>query len=216
LTPLFPPWGNSLFRFSLTMAAAGLVGVPTFFMLWVRTPYATGQQEPRVQPVKFDHRHHVRDEGIECTYCHFEALRSAFAGVPPTSLCMGCHAQIWTRSPELAAVRASWIEDRPIAWRRVNALPQHVYFDHAIHVKKGVGCVTCHGRVDEMAQVLQVEELSMSWCLDCHRDPERYVRPPEKVTDMEWVPDRPQREVGAEIVSRLAVRPMTDCVGCHR
>jgi hypothetical protein len=198
------------------MVAAGVVGFPTFFMVWARTPYATGQDEPRMQPIKFDHRHHVRDDGIECTYCHAGATRSAFAGVPPTSVCMGCHAQIWTQSPELAALRASWIEDRPIVWRRVHSLPQHVYFNHAIHVNKGVGCVTCHGRVDRMSQVFQVEELTMSWCLECHRNPERYLRPPEKVTDMEWVPDRPQLELGREIAARLAVRSITDCTGCHR
>jgi hypothetical protein len=212
----FPSWSNSLFRFTLAALALGVIAIPLALMAWVRTPYATGQQEPLVQPVKFDHRHHVRDDGIDCVYCHSEATRSAFAGVPPTSLCMGCHGQIWTQSPELAAVRASWVEDRPLAWQRVNALPEHVYFNHSIHVKKGVGCVTCHGRVDLMAQVFQVEKLSMDWCLDCHRAPERYLRPPEKVTDMEWRPERPQLVVGREVAARLGVRSIVDCSGCHR
>jgi hypothetical protein len=216
VTAPFPSWSNSLFRWALGVGALSLAAIPIFFMVWVRTPYATGQQEPRMQPVKFDHRHHVRDDGIPCTYCHADATRSAYAGVPPTSLCMGCHAQIWTQSPELAAVRASWISNKPIAWRRVNALPEHVYFNHAIHVKKGVGCVTCHGRVDLMGQVLQVEKLTMQWCLDCHRAPERYLRPPEKVTDMEWVPGRPQLELGRELVAQNHVRSVTDCTGCHR
>jgi hypothetical protein len=138
-------------------------------MVWVRTPYVTGQGQPVDQPVKFDHRHHAADDGIDCLYCHENATRAPYAGVPPTARCMGCHAQIWTQSPELDVVRASFFEDRPIVWRRVNALPKFVYFDHSVHLASGVHCEECHGRVDRMASVYQAEELSMSWCLGCHR-----------------------------------------------
>jgi hypothetical protein len=172
--------------------------------------------DPRDQPVKFDHRHHVRDDGINCLYCHYTAETTAFAGIPPTSLCMNCHNQVWTQSPELAVVRASYFDDTAMHWSRVNSLPDHVFFNHSIHLAKGVGCASCHGRVDEMGQVYQVERLSMSWCLDCHRSPERFLRPKDEVTDMQWQPTRPQEIVGAEIRDQLHVAPTTDCTGCHR
>ncbi len=129
---------------------------------------------------------------------------------------MNCHNQIWTDSPELAAVRASYFDGKPIRWKRVNALPDHVFFDHSIHLAKGVGCVTCHGRVDEMGQVYQAQPLSMSWCLDCHRDPVRYLRPPEEVTNMDYLPENPGAVRGAELREALHVSPTTDCTGCHR
>ena len=216
MRPLFPHWANSLYRASLAVAGLGIAGIPALLMIGARTPYATGQGEPRAQPVKFDHRHHVRDDGIACLYCHGDAARGRFAGVPSTATCMGCHAQVWTESPELAAVRASAIDDRPIVWNRVNALPGHVYFDHSIHVKKGVGCVTCHGRVDLMAQVFQAEPLTMAWCVDCHRDPDARLRPPGEVTNMEWAPTRPAAEIGREVAAALDVHPGTDCSTCHR
>jgi len=196
--------------------ALTLIGVPVLLMVLVRAPYFTAQDDPVMQPVKFYHRHHVQDDGVACLYCHETAERAPFAGIPATSTCMGCHSQIWTKSPELSLVRQSSFEHRPIHWVRVNNLPDFVFFDHSIHVAKGVGCVTCHGRVDLMGQVRQVEPLLMSWCLDCHRAPERYLRPRERVTDMSWKPDRAQLDVGRELVQRYDVRPTTDCTGCHR
>ncbi len=129
---------------------------------------------------------------------------------------MNCHSQIWTRSPEVLPVRASYFEGTPIRWQRVHRLPGFVYFNHSIHLAKGVGCVSCHGRVDTMPQVLQVAPLSMAWCLDCHRQPEAFLRPPDRVADMEYVPSRPQEVVGREIKERLHVKPATECTGCHR
>jgi hypothetical protein len=214
--PLFPAWGNSVLWLSLVLLGAGVIGFIAFLMIWARTPYSTGQEDPIDQPVKFDHRHHARDDGISCLYCHGSAQKSPYAGVPPTELCMNCHSQVWTRSPEVLPVRASYFEGTPIHWQRVHSLPGFVYFDHSIHVAKGVGCVSCHGRIDQMAQVLQVESLSMGWCLDCHRNPEAHLRPPEHVADMDWVPDRPQTVIGPEIKEQLHVNPTTDCTGCHR
>jgi hypothetical protein len=214
--PLFPAWSNSVFRFAIGIAVAGIVGIPLFMMTWVRTPYATGEGNPLPQPIKFDHRHHVRDDGIDCKYCHAGAETSAYAGIPASSVCMSCHSQIWTSSPELKRLRASYFASSGIEWQRVNNLPDYVFFNHAIHVSKGVGCVTCHGRVDLMAQVYQAHSLSMGWCLDCHRHPENYIRPREHVTDMEWRPEGDQAELGRELVRRYAVNPSTDCTACHR
>jgi hypothetical protein len=201
---------------SIASGVGLVIGLLILLMVLVRSPYFTGKDDPVMQPVKFDHRHHVRDDGIACLYCHDGAERAAYAGIPATATCMGCHAQIWTASPELAPVRQSWAESKPIPWVRVNNLPDFVFFDHSIHVAKGVGCVTCHGRVDLMGQVYQQAPLLMSWCLGCHREPERYLRPRERVTDMEWKPDRSQIELGHELVRRYGVRSVTDCTGCHR
>jgi len=214
--PLFPVWSNSLFRFAIGLAIAGVAGVPLLAMAVVRTPYETGQHELIMQPIKFDHRHHVRDDGIDCIYCHSGVTRSAYAGIPAVSVCMGCHSQIWTSSPELTHLREAYFTGRPIEWARVNNLPRHVFFNHSIHIAKGVGCVTCHGRVDLMGQVYQEETLLMQWCLDCHRHPEEHLRPTDRVTDMEWSPNRPQVQLGREIAAQLDVHPTTDCTGCHR
>lgn len=213
---LFPPWADSVLRAALLAGTGAALGVPAVLMASARSPYATGESSPVPQPVQFDHRHHVRDDGIDCLYCHSDARRSPYAGIPATSVCMGCHAQVWNQSPELAAIRKSAAEDRPIVWTRVTNLPQHVFFDHSIHVRQGVGCVSCHGRVDEMAIVYQAKPLLMSECLECHRDPERYLRPREEVTNMEWQPPRDQREIGHELALRYDVHPTTDCTGCHR
>jgi hypothetical protein len=169
------------------------------------------------QPVEFDHRHHVRDDGIDCRYCHENAERSNYAGVPPTSRCMDCHAQVWTRAALLEPVRRSAAQALPIRWRRVHRLPDFVYFDHAAHTARGVGCASCHGRVDQMAKVVQQAPLTMAWCLDCHRHPEAALRPRERITDMEWAPDaEAQRRIGTALVRQLGIAPPTDCSGCHR
>ena len=200
----------------LFIAAAGVLGVPVALMLWVRTPYVTNQDNPVEQPVAFDHRHHVRDDGIDCLYCHYEATRSKYAGVPPTAVCMNCHSQIWQESARLSPVRESWFQDRPMRWRRVHQLPQFVYFDHSAHVSHGVGCVECHGRVDLMGEVYAVAPLTMQWCLDCHRDPAPHLRPTSEITSMSWDPGGSRRDIGDAIVRELHVDPPVSCTGCHR
>lgn len=216
MPPPFPPWSDSLLRAGLVLVAVTVLGIPLLLMAWVRSPQITGERDPIAQPIAFDHRHHVGDDGIDCRYCHDLVDRSPYAGVPPTERCLNCHSQIWNTSPELALVWTSYTTDTPIPWRRVHQLPGFVYFDHAIHVGKGIGCETCHGRVDRMARVYQVAPLTMGWCLDCHREPERYLRPLDQVTAMGWRPERPQRELGRELKERYRVRSITNCTACHR
>jgi hypothetical protein len=216
MRPLFPPWSDTLFRLCLALAALGVAGIPVSMILWVRTPYVTKEDDPADQPVTFDHRHHVRDDGIDCLYCHYEAQRSKYAGAPPTSVCMNCHSQIWQEATRLSQVRASWFIGDPLQWKRVYQLPQFAYFDHSAHVSHGVGCVECHGRVDLMGAVHATTPLTMKWCLDCHTDPDPRLRPQNEITNMEWQPTHPRREVGAEIREQLHVNPPVSCTGCHR
>ena len=187
-------------------------------ILWVRTPYVTQQYDPVDQPLAFDHRHHVRDDGIDCVYCHYEATRSPYAGVPPTSLCMNCHSQVWQESARLEPVRASWFEDRPIRWARVHKLPGFVYFDHSAHVSHGVGCVECHGRVDTMPRVFAVAPLTMTWCLDCHRDPDRAPATAERDHQHGVVAlrGRAARSAPRSSAQLTLAPPVETCTGCHR
>jgi hypothetical protein len=214
--PLFPVGATSWFRAVLLGVAGAVVATPAALIAWQRTPYATGALNPEMQPLKFDHRHHVRDDGIACVYCHTDVRRSSSAGMPAASTCLGCHAQIWTNSPELAPLHAAYFNGAPLAWQRVTSLPDHVFFDHSSHVNKGVGCVTCHGRVDLMAQVYAVQPFTMKFCLSCHRDPEPSLRPLAHVTDMEWSPRASARLVGHQVKEQLHVDPHTDCTTCHR
>jgi formate-dependent nitrite reductase cytochrome c552 subunit len=186
-------------------------------MGWVRTSNVTGEGNPVQQPVLFDHRHHVVDDGIDCKYCHSEVDRSPSAGIPTTARCMGCHSQVWTGSPLLARVRESYFSGQPIPWVRVNRLPDFVYFDHSIHVAKGVGCESCHGRVDRMPLTVRTQPLSMQWCLDCHRAPQKYLRPREQEFAMNWKA-QDQEKLGLALVRRYHIdtRRLTDCSVCHR
>lgn len=194
MAQLFPAWADSALKSAIVGGAALVLGAPAALMWWVRSPLETGRAELVEQPVKFDHRHHVRDDGISCNYCHVDAARSRYAGVPATSVCMGCHSQIWTQSPELEPVRASLRTGKPIEWQRVDNLPDHVFFDHSAHVGKGVTCDRCHGDVSRMAIVYQERTLLMGDCLDCHRHPEK--------------------ELPTDVAAK--VHPPTDCTGCHR
>ena len=189
------------------------------FVLWViggivRSPYFTNQGISHEQPVPFSHQHHVAGLGIDCRYCHTTVETSSFAGIPPTSTCMNCHAQIWTNAEMLEPVRSSFQTGKPIIWRRVHRLPDFVQFNHSIHVAKGVGCETCHGPIDEMNLVNQYSPLTMEWCLECHRQPEKYLRPREEVFNMNYVAKN-QATLGPELVRKYNVREVTHCSGCH-
>jgi len=197
-----------------------------------RSPYTNYTAVAREQPVPFSHEHHVGGLGIDCRYCHTSVEQSSFAGVPPTKTCMNCHSQIWSMSPMLEPVRESLRSGRSLIWSRVNDLPDFVYFDHSIHVNKGVGCDTCHGPVDRMPLMFAAKSLQMEWCLDCHRAPEKYLRPLEYVFNMQYQPPSgeqtvtfdgrqftDQQSLGQAIARAFNVRSvhaLTSCNTCHR
>ncbi len=191
------------------------------FVAWAvaeinRSSWNTGAYVEREQPVQFSHKHHVGDDGIDCRYCHSSVDKEAFAGMPSTHTCMTCHSQIWNDSPLLEPVRASFRTGQPIQWTRVHDLPDFVYFNHSVHVKKGMGCETCHGRIDEMPLTLQQNTLQMEWCLNCHRNPENYVRPREEVFTMGYQPREPQSLLGPKLIEQYGIRANTNCSTCHR
>jgi hypothetical protein len=213
---LFPPWSDTALRVCLCLLAGGAVTGITLPMIYARTPFGQNRENPIVQPVPFDHRHHVQDDGIDCRYCHGDVDSAASAGIPATEVCMGCHAQVWERSPLLEPVRRSYFSGQPLPWNRVHDLPDFVYFDHSVHVQGGVACVTCHGRVDQMAMVYQTAPLTMGWCLDCHRDPQPHRRPVAEVTSMTWSGGGTAPPVIAHFRPGRAVDSLTTCTTCHR
>jgi hypothetical protein len=213
---------NTLSRLSIFGALFVVGGVLWGLMLVNRSAYVSGVDVAVVQPIQFSHKHHAGELGIDCRYCHTAVEVGPVANIPPTRTCINCHAQIWADSPFLEPVRESLRTDRSIRWIRVHDLPDFVYFNHSIHVRKGIGCVSCHGRVDQMNQVAQAAPLQMEWCLDCHRHPERRIRPREHVFDLAWRPEddpvdpRTQEQIGPELVRKYNVRTRTDCSTCHR
>jgi hypothetical protein len=181
--------------------------------------YNTNQGVFVEQPIQFSHAHHVGGMGIDCRYCHTSVEESSFANIPPTKTCMNCHSRIWLGAPILEPVRASMADGKPLNWVRVNDLPDFVYFNHSIHVRKGVGCATCHGRVDRMPLVYQEATLMMSWCLDCHRNPAKYVRPRAEVFNMAWERPADDPGMGERLVREYkiaSVDQLTSCSTCHR
>jgi hypothetical protein len=216
---IFHPSTNTISRVSIAggiglLAVLAAVGGGLF-----DSSYLTGVSVPREQPIPFSHAHHVGGLGIDCRYCHTSVERSSFAGIPPTETCMNCHRQIWSQSPMLEAVRASYRTGEPLRWNRVYDLPGFAYFDHSIHVAKGVGCVTCHGRVDTMPLLWREASLYMSWCVNCHREPWRHLRPREHVFDLEWQPTEDQETLGRRLARDYDVKDphtLTSCSTCHR
>lgn len=188
------------------------------FVPWLvdRSPYVTYEGVPVEQPVPFSHRHHANELGIDCRYCHASVEQSSFAGMPATETCMTCHSQIWKNSPMLEPVRYSFREDRSIEWVRVHNIPEFVYFDHSIHLAKGIGCTTCHGPIGEMPLTWSIATLKMGWCLNCHRHPEQYVRPKESVFSTSYQPPAHQMELGRKLVKEYRIYSLTDCYTCHR
>src|SRR5918999_1058044 len=216
MSQIFHRSANTLAKVSivgLLLLVGGLIGL---LMVFGRSSYVTRAQEYIEQPVQFSHLHHVLDDGIDCRYCHTSVETSAFAGIPPTKTCMNCHSQIWADSPYLEPVRASYRDDRSLQWLKVHDLPDFAYFNHSVHVKKGVGCETCHGRVDEMPLMTQESSLQMEWCLDCHRAPEKYVRPRGEIYTMGYRPAEPQAVLGPRLVQAYGINARTSCSTCHR
>lgn len=212
---IFPRWFNTLPTVLAVGAPVALAAATGAVWYWFSPKYTDVGYMPE-QPVPFSHKLHAGDLGMDCRYCHNTVEQGALAAVPTTSTCMNCHGVVRYDSPKLELVRQSWFTGEPIRWRRVHNLPDFVYFDHSIHVNKGVGCVTCHGRVDKMAAVEQVAPLTMQWCLDCHRWPERNLRPPEQIASMDWAPEGDPEAQGRRIAEELGVRKLTHCTACHR
>ena len=219
MSQLFRPRANDITKFVLfgILLVAVVLGAAAPAVM--RSDFQTGANSNVEQPVQFSHAHHVGGMGIDCRYCHTSVETSSFANIPPTKTCMNCHSQIWVTSPYLEPVRASWRTGQSLQWVRVHNLPDFVYFNHSIHIKKGVGCETCHGRLDQMPGIWQVNTLQMEWCLGCHRAPENYVRPREAVFTMGYEPSEPQSELGPRLVKEYGIdgpRRLTSCSTCHR
>ena len=219
MAQIFDRSSNALARASLVLTGLIVIALGVTLDQLQRSPWVTRQGQRPEQPVPFSHKHHVGGLGIDCRYCHTSVEDSAFAGLPPTKTCMNCHSQVWSDAPMLEPVRSSFREDKSIEWVRVNNLPDFVYFDHSIHLNKGVGCVTCHGQVDEMPLTWRENSLSMEWCLDCHRQPALFIRPRENVFDMHWEPPSDRAALGRQLIGEYKIatpRQLTNCSICHR
>lgn len=219
MAQLFSPRANVYSRVIMMGAVIAICGAgwATSEIYW--SPYTTYVDVPFDQPVPFSHKHHVGDDGIDCRYCHTSVEKSAFAGLPSTDTCMTCHSQIWKEAPVLAPIRKSLASNRPLQWNRVHDLPDYVYFNHSIHVAKGIGCSTCHGRIDQMPLTRKTQTLYMKWCLDCHRAPQKYIRPRDKVFDMAWQPPEDRHGEDEKLVAQYHVDTtgrLTNCSTCHR
>jgi hypothetical protein len=216
MSQIFRKSANIWAKSSIAMVLGAVVTLGWMVLVLQRSDFVTAANTVVDQPVQFSHQHHVGGIGIDCRYCHNSVEVAATASIPPTKTCINCHSQIWSTSPYLEPVRASFRDDKPLQWTRVHDLPDFVYFNHSIHVKKGVGCETCHGRVDTMPLMRQQSSLQMEWCLDCHRNPEQYVRPRSEVFTMGYVPAVAQAELGPQLVSEYKIQSLTNCSVCHR
>ena len=211
MAQLFPKWTNSIPKWLLMVGPFLLIGNIAFVGYYFSPQYTDVGYMPE-QPVPYSHRLHAGELGIDCRYCHVSVEQSPVSNIPPTQTCMNCHRLVMKDSKKLALIRNSSETGQPIHWVRVHNLPDYAFFNHAAHVNVGVGCINCHGPIHEMEEVWQAEPLSMSWCLDCHRNPVPSLRPPEEVTNMQW---QPTAEWLAE-AETMHVEPPQDCSGCHR
>jgi hypothetical protein len=219
MSQIFKRSSNALAKASLIGVVATLAFLGWAVMLLMRSSYATGQNAVIDQPIQFSHAHHVGGMGIDCRYCHTTVEKSTFANIPPTKTCMNCHSQVWNQAPILEPVRASFRDNTPLEWTRIYDLPDFVYFNHQVHVAKGVGCATCHGRVDQMPLMLQQVSLQMEWCLECHRAPEKFLRPREEVFNMAYEAPANQLELGNRLKQQYGISGadhLTSCSTCHR
>lgn len=218
MAQIFGPTSNIYSKLSI-VAAVLLAGSGVLLvMAFERSPYKTNENMVYPQPIKFSHDHHTAGLGIDCRYCHHTVERSAVATIPATEVCMNCHSQIWADSPMLEGVRTSYRDNKPIRWNKVYDLPDYVYFDHSIHVSKGVACSSCHGEVNTMPLTRRAVSLQMSWCLDCHRDPTRNLRPAGEVTNFRWVPPQEDSYYAhlAEQANLAGKDRLFSCSTCHR
>ena len=232
MAQIFHRSANTVARLSI-IAVVVLVSIGLWAALEIqRSPYATWMGVAQAQPVPFSHQHHNAGDGIDCRYCHTSVEKSSFAGIPPTKTCMNCHSQIWTNAPMLEPVRESWRTGKSLVWTRVNYLPDYVYFNHSIHVNKGVGCASCHGPVNKMPLMYEANSMRMEWCLNCHRAPEKFLRPREEVVNMDYTGPSEDNQIpvdGTLYKDQIAlgnalkhkynvrsVEAITSCSTCHR
>ena len=217
MAQLFPPSVDLYSKIVILGVGVLLVGGTYSFYLLNRSPYWTNVGVTLDQPVPFSHQHHAGELGIDCRFCHTSVATSSYAGMPDTQTCMTCHSQLWKDAPMLAPVRQSYAENKPIRWNRVNEMPGFVYFNHSIHVNKGVGCSSCHGRLDEMPITWKVTDMTMGWCLSCHRHPEGQLRPLSQVYQMDWTtPKDPHTGQDWATARNIQKDHLTDCSACHR
>ena len=215
MTQLFPKSFGFLVR--LGLIAALVIAVTVAFLWRAVMAYPAGVNDPLEQPVPFSHKHHVGDDGIDCRYCHTSVEKSAFAGIPPLATCMTCHSQLFTDQPALAPLVEAFSRGVPLHWQRLHKLPDFVYFNHSIHIAKGIGCESCHGQIDKMPLTARVAPLTMQWCLDCHRAPAEYLRPREQVFNLHWQA-KDQAALGARLLRDYHIDQsrLTECSVCHR
>jgi len=215
LAQIFPKWTNKLpiiVVLIVTVLTFGVIGIIWYFA----SPWYTDVGYQPTQPVEYSHKVHAGDMGIDCRYCHNYVETSTRANIPPTQTCMNCHTIVSAGSEKMLPVIESWTTNRPIEWVRVHKLPDYAYFDHSAHLSAGVGCFSCHGNVTKMEKITQVQPLSMSWCLDCHRDPSNHLRPHKDIVNMGWIAPTNQKELAAKIIEEKNISPPTICSGCHR
>ena len=215
---IFPKWTNNIPKIAPLVLGGVAVTIIFVFTYWFTDKHLVVGYQP-VQPIQFSHRKHANDMGLDCRYCHFNVERSPVAGVPSTQVCMNCHTQIKTDSPEIQKLQKYHESGTPVPWVRIHKTPDYAYFDHSAHVNKGVSCVECHGRIDQMEEVHQAKSLTMGFCLDCHRDPAPRVREKKYVTRLGWTPDSNgwnSREYGQKVIEKYHINPRTDCSTCHR
>lgn len=215
MAQIFPRWTNKAPIYFLLGVFLLLCAIVGFFWYYGSPKYTDVGYQPK-QPVPYSHKLHAGDLGLDCRYCHSSIEVSAHANVPPTKTCMNCHTLILPESEKLLPVRESWATGEPIEWVRVHKLPDFVYFDHSIHLHAGIGCASCHGNVAQMEVVTQRKPLSMGWCLDCHRNPDKQIRPQSEITNMEWVPGRDHAQFVKKWKTENNINPREECSACHR
>jgi menaquinone reductase, multiheme cytochrome c subunit len=217
MAAFFPKIVDKYIRIGGIVATLGAVAGIALFSYWTYpTVLRTGYQP--VQPLPYSHKLHAGNMGMDCYYCHYTVYKAAYAAIPPSQVCMNCHAKVRTDSPLLEKVRDSYTSGQPVPWVRVHKLAAYVYFNHSAHINSGVSCVSCHGRVDQMAEVRQVKPLNMAFCLDCHRNPAPNLRPVEYVTKLDWTPPNGEdpAAIGRRIMDEKHINPPVNCSGCHR
>ena len=214
MAQIFDRSSNALARMSLVWTGLIVIALGVTLDQLQRSPWVTRQGQRPDQPVPFSHKHHVQGLGLQCQYCHTTVEKSSYAGIPPTRTCMNCHSQIWTNAQLLEPVRHSWATNQSIVWTKVHDLPDFVYFNHSIHVNKGIGCATCHGRVDQMPLMYMQNTLQMEWCLDCHRNPAKNLRPTAEIYSMTWEKPTEDRPVWCSAVPNQPGVPTADSVTC--